>query len=116
MALDQFCFRFLLANELAVVFFTCILVGGGGCLIYMRVANSRTASCEFINDAPIYASDVNAMAFVVIFIHCGWGHFPGGPCCHFPDNDTPPLCYVPCSLKIMIHHCGLAESSFSVCI
>ena len=84
MALDQFCFRFLLANELAVVFFTCILVGGGGCLIYMRVANSRTASCEFINDAPIYASDVNAMAFVVIFHTLWMGPFSGGSLLSFP--------------------------------
>ena len=68
MALDRFCFRVLLANALAVVFSTCIIVEGHGCIISMRVVCSGTASCAFINDAPSYASASNAMTFVM-FLH-----------------------------------------------
>ena len=66
MALDRFCFRVLVANALAVLLSTCILVGGYGCPISMRVVLSGTATCEFINDSPIFASAADAMTFVMI--------------------------------------------------
>ena len=67
MALDFFCFRVLSENELAVVLYTCIIVGGRGFPISMRVVCSGTASCTFINDASISASAADAMTFVMIF-------------------------------------------------
>ena len=66
MALGRFCFRVLLENALAVVFYTCVLVGGCGCSIYIRVVLSGTVSCAFINYAPIAASAVDSMEFVMI--------------------------------------------------
>ena len=78
MALDRFCFRVLLENSLAVVFSTCIIVVGCGCPIYIIVVRSRNSSREFINDAPISASDADDMTFVMI-LHILWmGPLSGG--------------------------------------
>ena len=65
-ALDRFCFRVLIENSLAMVFSTCILVKGCRCTISMRVVRSGTASCAFINDAPISVSSVNANVVFMI--------------------------------------------------
>ena len=55
-----------LSNALAVILSTCIFVGGCGCPISVIVVRSGTASCAFINYAPIFSSAADAMTFVMI--------------------------------------------------
>ena len=65
-------------KTLDMVFYTCIIVGGFFCPIYIRVVNSRTTSFAFINDVLISASSAYVMVFVTIS-HTFWmGLLSGG--------------------------------------
>ena len=65
-------------KALYVVFSNCIIVGGWGFPISIRVVSYGTASCSFINNSLFSTSAIYAMAFVMI-LHTLWmGPFTWG--------------------------------------